>query len=66
MIEVTRYDNTKLLINSDLVERVEECPETILTFVNGKQMIVRESKEEIYAKTVEFKQKVISGARWES
>ena len=64
MIEVTRYDNRIVLINIDLVERVEECPETIITFINGKQMIVRESKEEICAKAIEIKQKILSGVRW--
>lgn len=64
MIEVTRYDNTKVLINIDLVERVEECPETILTFVNGKQMIIRESKEEIVRKSIELKRKIYSGVQW--
>ena len=64
MIEVTRYDNRIVLINIDLVERVEECPETIITFINGKQMIVRETKEEIRAKAIEIKQKIFSGVRW--
>ena len=65
MIEVTRYDNTKVMINIDLVERVEECPETIITFVNGKQIIVRESKEEIKAKAIEVKRQIFHGVRWE-
>lgn len=66
MFEVTRYDNTKILINDDLIERVEECPETIITFVNGKQLIVRESKEEICKKAIEFKRKIYSGVRWDT
>lgn len=64
MIEVTRYDNTKVLINVDLIERVEECPDTIVTFVNGKQMTVRESKEEIRTKAIELKRKIYSGVQW--
>ena len=64
MIEVTRYDNRIVLVNIDLIERVEECPETIITFINGKQMIVRESKEEICSKAIEMKQKILSGVRW--
>lgn len=64
MIEVTRYDNSKLLINIDLVERVEECPETILTFINGKQLIIRESKDEITQKAIELKRKIYQGVQW--
>lgn len=66
MIEVTRYDNSKVMINIDLVERVEECPDTIITFVNGKQMVVKESKEDIRLKAIEIKQKIFQGIRWNS
>ena len=66
MIEVTRYDISKLVINADLLERVEECPETILTFINGKQVIVQESKDEIIQKTIEFKRRIFQGVRWEA
>ena len=66
MIEVTKYDNTRVVVNGDLIERVEECPETILTFINGNKIIVKESKDEICAKIIEFKRNVLQGVRWEA
>lgn len=64
MIEVTRYDNTKVMINVDLIERVEQCPETIITFINGNKLIVRESKEKISEKAMDIKRKIFQGIRW--
>ena len=36
MIEVTRLNETKILINPDLIELVEETPDTVITFTTGK------------------------------
>lgn len=47
MIEVTKLNGTKLLINSNLIEVVEETPDTVLTLTDGKKYIVKESRLEI-------------------
>lgn len=47
MIEVTRLNNTKVLINPDLIEFVEETPDTVITFTTGRKIIVKESRQEI-------------------
>ena len=47
MIEVTRLNETKILINPDLIEVVEETPDTVVTFTTGKKIIVKESRQEI-------------------
>lgn len=47
MIEVTRLNNTKVLINPDLIEFVEETPDTVVSFTTGRKIIVKESRQEI-------------------
>ncbi len=47
MIEVTRLNETKILINPDLIEVVEETPDTVITFTTGKKIIVKESRQEV-------------------
>ena len=47
MIEVTKLNGTKFLINSDYIQIVEETPDTVLTLVDGKKYIVKESRLEI-------------------
>lgn len=47
MIEVTRLNGGKIVINSDLIETVEETPDTVLTFSSGKKIIVKESRQEV-------------------
>ena len=47
MIEVTKINGTKFLINSDYIQLVEETPDTVLTLADGKKYIVKESRLEI-------------------
>lgn len=47
MIEVTRLNGIKILINPDLIELVEETPDTVISFTTGRKLIVKESRQEI-------------------
>ena len=47
MIEVTKINGTKVLINPDLMELVEETPDTVIAFTTGRKIIVKESRQEI-------------------
>ena len=43
MIEVTKINGVKVLVNPDLIELVEETPDTVLTLTTGKKIIVKKS-----------------------
>ena len=47
MIEVTRLKGKKMMINAELIETVEETPDTVITLTNGKKFVVSESAEEV-------------------
>ena len=47
MIEVTRINGTKILINPHMLEIVEETPDTVLTLTTGRKIIVKESRQDI-------------------
>ncbi len=47
MIEVTKMDAQKILINENIIETVEETPDTIITLTTGRKLIVMESRQEI-------------------
>lgn len=56
MIYLTKFNHQQVLLNSDLIEQIEETPDTVVTLVNGKKLVVLESMKEIYSKTMEEKQ----------
>jgi len=61
MINVTRLDNSALVINSDLIEIVEAIPETIIHLTTGKKIMVCERVDDIVEKVAAFKKEVYGG-----
>lgn len=47
MIMLTRLSGSGFVLNSDLIERVEETPDTVVTLVDGKKYVVAESPTQI-------------------
>ena len=55
MITVTRFDNTSLIVNADLIEFVETCPDTHITLVTGKKLLVRETAQDVVERVMEYR-----------
>lgn len=47
VIEVTKINDQKVLINPDLIELVQETPDTVISFTTGRKIIVKESRQEV-------------------
>ena len=58
MIEVTKINGIKVLVNPDLIELVEETPDTVLTLTTGKKIIVKESRQQIKNLVLSYKRKI--------
>lgn len=56
MITVTRFDRSELILNADLIEYVEMLPDTHITLVTGKRLLVREKADEIVARVLAYRQ----------
>ena len=65
MIEVTKLNDMKLLVNAELIESVEETPDTVISFVTGKKIIVKESRQEIKNLVILYKREFMTtGLPW--
>ncbi|HEX3031924.1 MAG TPA: flagellar FlbD family protein [Bacillota bacterium] len=58
MIKVTRLNHQELVINADHIEFVEGTPDTVISLVSGKKMVVSESVDEIISRVVAYKQAI--------
>jgi len=47
VIMLTRLNGERFALNPDLIERAEESPDTVLTLVDGKHLMVTESLVEV-------------------
>ncbi len=54
MIQVTRLDNTTMVINAENIQTLQSTPDTVITFTNNMKMVVREPLDEISHKIVQY------------
>ena len=60
MIQVTRLNGKQIMLNAELIESVEETPDTVVTLTDGKKYVVKEKSEEIRNLTIEYKKEVFA------
>ncbi len=61
MIDVTRLDGSKMMINVDLIQSLQATPDTVITFNTKEKIMVKESVEEINKRILNY-QRSIYGA----
>lgn len=59
MIKVTTLDKRELVLNAELIERVESVPETVITLTNGKKVLVTQTVDEIIDRVVAYRQRTL-------
>ena len=55
MIDVTKMNGMNITINSDLIETVEDTPDTVITLTTGRKIILKESRQTIKNLVKSFK-----------
>ena len=48
----------KITVNADLIEIVEETPDTIVTLTTGKKIIVKETRQEVANLVKSYKREI--------
>jgi flagellar protein FlbD len=57
MIKVTRFNQSELIVNAEMIEFIEETPDTIITLLTGRKVLVRESADELVQRVLAYRQK---------
>ncbi|NSW89878.1 MAG: flagellar FlbD family protein [Firmicutes bacterium] len=60
MIELTKLDSTPFILNCELIETIEEKPDTTISTTSGRKYIVKETIEEVVEKVVKYKSKIFN------
>jgi flagellar protein FlbD len=58
VITLTRLNQSQLVVNADLIEFLEATPDTVVTLVTARKLLVRESVEEVVERIIEFRKRV--------
>jgi hypothetical protein len=61
MIDVTKMNGIEFTINADLIEVIEEVPDTVITLTTGKKIMVKESRLQIKNMVKRYKREIFTG-----
>lgn len=60
VIVLTRSNGAKFYINPELIQTVESTPDTVITLVNSKKLLVKDTPQEISERFIEYRRKTLA------
>ena len=58
MILLTKINNAQVTVNCDMIQFMEETPDTVITLGNGDKIVVKDRMNEIIEKIVEYRSRI--------
>ncbi len=60
MIKLTKFNSEvnkkgEFILNAELIETIEQTPDTVITLANGKKLIVEEQMEEVVRRVMTYR-----------
>ncbi|MDN5278475.1 MAG: flagellar protein FlbD [Clostridiales bacterium] len=58
MIRLSRLNGQKFILNADLIEQIETTPDTVITLINGKTIMVAEPVKTVMRRILRYRRKI--------
>ncbi|MFB1049567.1 flagellar FlbD family protein [Paraliobacillus sp. JSM ZJ581] len=58
MIEITKFTGETFTLNALYIEQIQSFPDTTITLINGKKLVVRETHSEVIEAVDQYYQKI--------
>jgi len=58
VIELTRFNGERFVLNADLIEMVEGTPDTVIRLLSGKKLLVKETVADVVGRVLEYARRV--------
>ncbi len=60
MIKLTKFNSEannkgEFILNAEIIETIEQTPDTVITLVNGKKLIVEEKMDEVVRRVMTYR-----------
>jgi flagellar protein FlbD len=65
MIKLSKLksNDTEFILNAELIETIEQTPDTVITLTNGKKLLVEESMDEVVRKAMDYRRAIFRNLR---
>ena len=60
MIMLTRLSGSQFVLNSDLIERIDATPDTVITLTDGTKYVVADSMTDVVAKVRSYRSEIVA------
>lgn len=58
MIEVSRLNGKKFVINCELIKILEATPDTVITLLSGEKLMIQESVAQVIQMTMDYRKRL--------
>ena len=58
MITLKRLNDRPFVLNAELIKMIEETPDTLITLTSGDRIMVRESRQEVVDKAIDYARQI--------
>jgi flagellar protein FlbD len=58
VIELTRFNGQRFVLNAEQIEMVEATPDTVIRLLSGKKLVVRESVAQVVELALDYARRV--------
>jgi len=62
MISVKRLNGEEIMVNPHLIETIEATPDTVITLINGKRLVVQDPIADVVDRIIEYRKIVGKGS----
>ena len=64
MIKVARLKSQEeFILNAELIETIEETPDTVITLTSGRKLIVEDSMDQVVRKIMDYRRAIMGKFR---
>ncbi len=60
MIDVTLLSGKQITVNAEIIEIVDEVPDTVITLTTGRKIIVKESRQKVKSLVKSYKRDILN------
>ena len=60
MIDVTLLNGKQITVNAEIIEIVDEVPDTVITLTTGRKIIVKESRQKVKSLVKSYKKDILN------
>ncbi len=63
MIKLSRINGMPFFLNAELIEQIESTPDTVITLISGKTVMVAEPIETVLKRIMTYRSRLFRGPR---